>query len=324
MFSSLHEKFLKRGSNREQSVGPLLPFLSAWESEPVSLSSYLGVRLNLGLATGKGALLRSKVSGEAPSWPFHPSRPWLWSRVSLLCGWCLWNYPWLQPTPLIFYISAMASAVSSSRLSWPLAVALWLAPPPSCPSSKRSFLSSELIAPLSTSSVAPNTEDWRPYVATLCPLHPDPKSPFQNYLLPTPVPDPLVTLKFLLQWGSPISAVLRLFLLPAGPFSPFSTWWNPAEQVSPCSCEVLLIPHAHPGWLTPFPCTPVALLACDCVLCTLSCPPYQIKPPEGERVLYLLSKGSGLGAECMARPEKILFEWNEILGFDFLSGKILG
>lgn len=167
MFSNLHEKCLKRGSNREQSVGALLPFLSAWESEPVPLSSYLGVSLNLGLATGKGALLRSKVSGEALSWPFHPSRPWLWSHVSLLCGWCLWNYPWLQPAPLIFRISAMASAVSSSPLSWPLAVASgWpLLPPVHLPKGAFWVQSSLLYSP--QVPVAPNTEAWRPYVATL-------------------------------------------------------------------------------------------------------------------------------------------------------------
>lgn len=120
MFSNLYEENFWRGEVTEKSVGPLLPFLSAWESEPVPLSSYLGLRLNLGLAKGKGALLRSKVSGEVLSWPFHPLRPWLWSHVSLLCGWYLWNYPWLQPTPLVFYILAVASAVSSSRLLGPL------------------------------------------------------------------------------------------------------------------------------------------------------------------------------------------------------------
>lgn len=146
MFSNLHEKNFWRREVAENRVLVHFYHFCLPGSQPVPLSSSLGVRLNLGLATGKGALLRSKVSGESPSWPFHPLRPWLWSHVSLLCGWCLWNYPWLQPTPLIFYISAMASVVSSSWPSWPLAVALWLAPPPSCPSSRRSSLRAELIA----------------------------------------------------------------------------------------------------------------------------------------------------------------------------------
>ena len=164
VLKSLWRKFLKRVSDREQSVGPLLPFLCAWESEPVSLSSCLGVRLNLGLAKGKGALLRSKVSGEVLSWPFHPLKPWLWSHVPLLCGWYLWNYPWLQPAPLIFYILAVVSAVSSSRLLGPLLLTSgWPLPPPVHPP-EGAFWVQSCIALLATSSSS--SQHWR--LKTLC------------------------------------------------------------------------------------------------------------------------------------------------------------
>ena len=96
------------------------------------------------------------------------------------------------------------------------------------------------------------------------------------------VPDPLVTLKFLLWWGSPISAIAHAVSSACRALLPIF------HLVKSCRLNITLLlwsltDHPCPPWLahTLSPCTPVALLTCDCVLCTLSCPPYKIKPLGG-------------------------------------------
>lgn len=249
------KKFLKKGSSREQSVGPLLPFLSAWEST-CALSSSLGVRLNLGLSQVKVPFwgVRAGVGLR----PGHSTLEALALKPRFLALWLMpFRLPLTQPTPLIFYISAMASVVSSSRPSWPLAVAL------SWPSPLLSIFQKELSAYRAHCStlqvpVAPNTEDWRPYVATRVFYTLTPNLLSRIISFPPLVPDPLVTLKFLLQWGSPISAVgsgcffCQQALLPFSPgeilqskyhLAPAKSCWSPTPTLAG-SC-----PSPAPLWL---------------------------------------------------------------------------
>lgn len=303
VLKSLWRKFLKRGSNGEQSVGPFLPFLSAWESEPVSLSSYLGERLNLGLAKGKGALLRSKVSGEVLSWPFHPSRPWLCSHVSLLCGWSfgitldsrqlLWffiSWPWLLLSLPRGYLGPLLLPSG-----WPLLLPVHLP-------EGAFWVQSSLLYSLQV-PVVPNTEDWRPYVA-MCPSHPDSKSPFQNSLLPTPCTRSSSHVKILTVMRQPhfCHCSCCFFCLqgpsphfPPGEILQIKYHLAPVKSYrSPMPTLAGSNPSSAPLWL----CLRVIVFNAPSPV-----PHIKLNLLEGERVLYLLSKASCLGAECMTRSE---------------------
>lgn len=121
----------------------------------------------------------------------------------------LWTTPLDSSQTLIFYISRHGSlSVSSCGRSGPCCWFLWLAPFLLSIFQKEP-LRTELIAHSTSSSSSPNTEDWRPYVATPCLLHSWPQISLSRIISFPPCARSSSHVKILTAMRQPVSAVAQ-------------------------------------------------------------------------------------------------------------------